>query len=264
MSGNHGGSPERMVGEDLRAPSHAERCRTLAARVRSATLSTIARDPAGFPYGSLVAVAVDAAGAPLLCLSSLAEHRQNLDARSEASILLAEPHTEEEDALALGRLTLLGHCTPAPRDAVGSARDAFLKRHPRAAGYVDFTDFAFYRLAVEAIRYVGGFGRMSWVDARDYAAAEPDPLADSAAAIRNHMNVDHAEAMIVMARALASIREATGATMTAVDRYGFEMRVTTKAGLRAARLVYDRPAATSEDVRREVVALVKRARAATP
>src|SRR4051812_37720843 len=74
-----------------RAPTHAERCRTLAHEARAATLATIARDPEGFPYASLVTVAVDASGRPLLLLSQLAEHTKNLERRADASILLTEP-----------------------------------------------------------------------------------------------------------------------------------------------------------------------------
>ena len=75
------------------------------------------------------------------------------------------------------------------------------------------------------------------------------------------MNDDHAEAMVACARALASVPGAVSATMTAVDRYGFEMRVETSAAPCAARLAFDTPASTSDDVRREIITLVKRARA---
>ena len=156
-----------------RAPTHAERCRTLAARSRAATLSTIARDPEGFPYGSLVTVAVDAGGRPLLLLSQLAEHTQNLAHRADASILLSDPLEPERSPLALGRVTLLGPCARVPAEDRDEARRVFLAAQPDASYYVDFKDFAFYRLEPLALRYVGGFGRMSWVTAADYRAAEP-------------------------------------------------------------------------------------------
>jgi putative heme iron utilization protein len=245
-----------------RAPSHAERCRTLVSEARSATLSTLAREPAGYPYGSLVTVAVDARGRPLLLLSELAEHTQNLAHCADASLLLAEPMDRHRQPLALGRVTLLGPCRrvePAERDAV---RATFLEVQPDASYYVDFKDFAFYRLEPIALRYVGGFGRMSWVTAEDYAAAEPDPLAATAAGILSHMNGDHADAVLAYARGLSRLPEATAATMTAVDRYGFELAVTTPAGPRATRLAFDEPVASSDEVRRAMVALVKTARAA--
>src|SRR5271156_5249754 len=74
-----------------REPSHAERCRTLVEEARSAALCTLAREPSGYPYGSLVTVAVDALGRPLFLLSELAEHTGNLHAHTECSALITEP-----------------------------------------------------------------------------------------------------------------------------------------------------------------------------
>lgn len=243
-----------------RAPTHGERCRTLVASARSATLCTLARDPAGYPYGSLVTVAFDGAGRPLLLLSRLAEHTQNLDDHPEASLLVTEPLDRHAEALAMGRITLLGPCRKVPAEEVPAARATFLATQPRAAYYVDFDDFAFYRLEVTALRYVGGFGRMSWVTAEDYAAAEPDPLVSSATAILTHMNEDHADALLAYATGLLRVEEATAATMTAVDRYGFDLAITTPKGPKAARLAFDESLATTDEVRKAMVALVKRAR----
>jgi putative heme iron utilization protein len=156
---------------DPRGLTPAERCRALVAAARSATLSTIARDPAGFPYGSLVTVAADARGRPLLLLSTLAEHTQNLLARADASLLFVEPARPAETPLALARVTLLGPCRPIDQGERADARAAFLAVHPDAAQTADFKDFAFYRLDPIALRYIGGFGRMSWVTAADYLAA---------------------------------------------------------------------------------------------
>jgi putative heme iron utilization protein len=255
--------PEEESGPPARAPSHAERCRTLASQATSATLSTLAREPQGFPYGSLVTVAVDALGRPLLLLSELAEHTGNLHAHEEASVLLTEPLGGHDQPLALGRVTLLGRCTKVIAAERASVREVFLKQQPSAAYYVEFKDFAFYRLEPSALRYVGGFGRMSWVTAEDYRDAEPDPLAAAAAGILKHMNDDHADAVLAYARALAGIADATGATMTAVDRYGFELAVSTPKGPRATRLEFDAEVAAADDVRRVMVAMVKRARAAS-
>ncbi len=252
---------EGEAGPKVRAPSHAERCRTLASQATSATLSTIARDPEGFPYGSLVTVAVDEAGRPLLLLSDLAEHTANLLARAEASLLLTEPIGGHDQPLALGRVTLLGPCAKVVEAERAGVRQVFLNQQPAAAYYVDFEDFGFYRLDPVALRYVGGFGRMSWVNAEDYRAAEPDPLAGAAAGILKHMNGDHADAVVLYARALAGVANATGAAMTAVDRYGFEMAAETPEGPRATRLEFDAPVATADDVRRVLVAMVQRARA---
>jgi heme oxygenase (biliverdin-IX-beta and delta-forming) len=248
----------------VRAPSHAERCRTLASQATSATLSTIARDPRGFPYGSLVTVAVDDVGRPLLLLSELAEHTGNLQARAEASVLLTEPLGGHDQPLALGRVTILGPCVKVASAECAGVREAFLRQRPSAAYYVDFDDVGFYRVEPTALRYVGGFGRMSWVSAEDYRAAGPDPLATTAVGILKHMNDDHAEALLAFARALAGVADAARATMTAVDRYGFEIAAMTPNGPRAARLAFDVAVSTPDDVRRSMVEMAKRARAAPP
>ena len=220
----------------------------------------IALEPAGFPYGSLVTVASDVVGRPLLLLSTLAEHTRNLLARSEASILITEPLGAHDQPLAVGRVTMLGQCAAVTKDERAAVRETFLAQQPGASYYVDFADFAFYRLEPTAMRYVGGFGRMSWVTADDYRLAEPDPLASAAAGILTHMNDDHTDAVLAYAKVLAGVADASSATMTAVDRYGFELAAITPKGPRAVRLAFDEPVSTNDEVRRAMVALVKRVR----
>ncbi len=267
MSRDHA-RPDGVSPPDLRppvrAPSHAERCRTLIATARSATLATLARDPAGYPYASLVTVAFDEEGCPLFLLSTLAEHTANLVADARASALVAEPMDDARDPLAIGRMTLLGACRRVAADDPSHAavKAAFLAAQPSASYYVDFRDFGFFRLDVESIRYVGGFGRMSWVAGTDYRKAEADPLAASADGILSHMNTDHAEAVVAYARHLAFIEDAASATMTAVDRYGFELTAATAAGPRAGRVAFAEECTTPDAVRREVVTMLKGIRAA--
>ncbi len=138
-------------------------------------LATIAREPAGYPFGSLAMYALDERGDPILLLSGLAEHTANLHADPRASLLVCETVVAAPggDPLTRGRVTLLGRIAPVPAAETGAARQRFLARHPEAEPYLQLPDFAFYRLQVESLRYVGGFGRMSWVSAADYAAAQP-------------------------------------------------------------------------------------------
>lgn len=157
-------------------PTHAERCRALVGAARTATLSTLAREPEGFPFGSLVTVAFDPKGWPLLLLSELAEHTQNLLACPNASVLVVGPGVAGADPLAVERLTLVGICESLAGAEAEAALGTYLAAHPTAAAYVSFRDFAFYRLKPVVVRYVGGFGRMSWVDVSEYARAAAAPL----------------------------------------------------------------------------------------
>ena len=241
---------------DIPTPTHAERARTLVAQITTGTLCTLAADPAGYPYGSFVTVGFDGAN-PVFLVSTMAEHTRNLQQDRRASLLVAEGGSE--DPLANGRVTLLGLCTRVEGDG-GTARDAFLGTHPNAAYYVDFGDFAFWKLQVTSIRYIGGYGRMSWVEAADWHAAEPDPLAASAAGIVVHMNDDHAEAMVLYCRAFSRATEITAASMTGVDRYGFEMSAVTADGPRPVRLAFTEPVGTPREARAALVAMLKTAR----
>lgn len=148
---------------------HATLARRLVRQARRGSLATLALDPPGYPFASLVAVADDGQGCPLLVLSTLAEHTRNLIASPRASLLIAD-EAAERDPLAAGRVTLIGPCEPVEDREVPESKRAFLEAHPEAKIYIDFKDFRPYRLRPEALRYVGGFGRMSWVDAGAYRA----------------------------------------------------------------------------------------------
>jgi len=239
-------------------PSHAEYARTLASRVSVGSLCTLALEPSGYPYGSFVTFALDN-GNPVFLISSLAEHTRNLVADSRASLLIAEPG--EGDPLARARVTLLGPCTQlSPGDEAERARAAFLTTHPGASYYFDFGDFALFRLKVLAVRYIGGYGRMSWVGKDAWYAATSDPLVAFAGGILAHMNADHRDTLVLYCRAFSRASDTASAVMTSVDRYGFEMSATTAAGPRPIRLAFSSEVSTPEQVRSEMVALAKRAR----
>ena len=239
---------------DTAAPSHAERARTLVSHQRTGALGTLDAD--GFPHVSFVTFALDGAS-PVFLVSELATHTQHLLRDARASLLVHE--SGPGDPLASGRVTLVGPCERLA-DA-RSARAAFLAAHPSAAFHADFKDFAFYRLEVRSVRFIGGFGRMSWVDAADWQAAQPDPLAPACAGILAHMNTDHAEALVLYARAFSTATEATEAVMTGIDRLGFELSVGTPLGTRPARIAFASEITTPAAAREALVRLVTEARA---
>jgi putative heme iron utilization protein len=158
-------------------------------------------------------------------------------------------------------VTLVGELLEVGPGERPSVREVYLEANPSSAYYIDFGDFSFWRLEVRRVRYVGGYGRMSWVEAADYAAAEPDPLAgEPAAGLVEHMNADHAGSLVLMARVLGGRPDATTAVMTAVDRYGFELVAGGPEGRGAIRLGFAGPVAQPTEVRREFIRLVREAR----
>ena len=101
---------------------------------------------------------------------------------------------------------------------------------------------------------------MSWIDQSDWQTAEPDPLAPSAISTLAHMNADHADALVLYCQAFSKATDITSATMTGVDRYGFEMSAKTPEGPRPVRVAFAEPVSTPEEVRIALVAMVKDAR----
>lgn len=241
-------------------PTHAERARTIVALATQGSLATVAKHPEGYPFGSIVLYALDGSGRPIFSLSDLAEHSKNLAVDPRASLLVTEP-PEGADALASGRVTLVGPISKLEGDEATSAREAYMAVHPHAY-YVDFDDFSFYRLDVEAVRYVGGFGMMSWVDVSKYSEAEPDPVAPRAGEIIEHMNSDHADAVLLYAQVLAQIEGVDSAAMMSVDRYGFDVVAQKKDGPETVRITFDQRLDEADQVRGEMIKLLGRAREA--
>jgi len=263
----HAGPPHGADSPSVPEPTYAERARTLAYRVRSGALATLSRKHPGHPFASVMPYALDEQGQPLVLISSMAMHTQNLQADPRASLLVTQPVAnaqgqEAGDPLAAARLTLLGEARPLAGPDSGKAREAYLARHPRASYWVDFDDFSFWRLDVADAYFVGGFAAMDWVTADDYRSARPDPLADAGPGILDHMNKDHADALIAYARHFA--REAADdATMIAVDRLGFRLRLRTGDRLHAVRIAFPREIRSAAESRTVLIEMLAQARAAS-
>jgi putative heme iron utilization protein len=242
----------------LPEPSHAERIRTLISLASVGTLSTISRKHPGFPFGSLMPFALDPAGRALFLISNMAMHTQNLKAEPRCSLFVGQENADG-DPLGAARATLIGLAEPVPAGELDSARETYLARHENSRYWVDFSDFSFFRLQPVDLYYVGGFGVMGWVEAREYQDATPDPLAGAAPGILAHMNADHVDSMILLARSHAGI-QATEATMTSVDRLGFSLRLKTNEGMKGVRINFPGEVATSRETRTVLVEMVRRAR----
>jgi putative heme iron utilization protein len=188
----------------------------------------------------------------------MAVHTQNVLADPRASLLVTQPGWTE-DPLAGARLTLVGTMARVGEAELAAVREDYLTRHENARYWVDFGDFAFYRLGVEELYYVAGFGAMGWVEAADYRAASRDPLADHAAGILAHMNADHADALVLYCRAFAGV-DAEEVTMTGVDRLGFRVRARTGNRLQGLRINFTGEVATPMEARKVLVEMVRDAR----
>ena len=240
-------------------PSFAERVRTLLSQISVGTLSTHSDKHEGFPFGSVMPFALDDEGRPILLISAMAMHTQNLLKNPRASLLVAQ-ESVGRDPLGAARVTLLGEAQRLEGEDAASVREIYLERQENARYWVDFKDFFFFRLEVVDLYYVGGFGVMGWVEAQDFSTARPDPLAPSAAGILDHMNADHADALILLAQTLGGAEDAQEAKMTSVDRLGFRLRMRSSERWQSRRIPFSESVKDSGAARKALVAMVKAAR----
>ena len=256
--GKHAGPGPATDQPAVPEPSYAERARTLIYMGRIGSLSTLSRKQPGFPFGSVMPYGLDAQGRPIFLISTMAMHTQNLQADLRASLLVTQDDAGG-DPLGASRVTLVGNVGPISQSEVAEARKLYLARYANSRHWVDFEDFSFYRMEVVDVYYVGGFGVMGWVTASEYDRSQPDPLADSMAEIIQHMNTDHKDALVLLVREFARI-ESQEATMIAVDRLGFQVRLKTHDGMRGARIAFLREVRNAAEIRKVVVEMMQQAR----
>lgn len=230
----------------------AAEARTLMRRALKASLATLDRS-SGDPYASLVAVATSTDGCPVFLISSLARHTQNILNDSRVSVLF-DGTGGLGDPLEGGRVSVRGRAEKTTDEA---AQRRFLARHPSAAGYAGFGDFAFYRLKPDGAHFVGGFGRIHDLDGdvllSDLTGA--DALVAAEAGVVEHMNEDHADAIRLYATRLLGNPPGPW-RMTGCDPEGCDLVLHD----RALRLEFPRRVTTPQEVREVLVALVKKAR----
>lgn len=223
--------------------------RRLLRRARTCSLSTLHRGD-GTPYGSLANIATDVMGWPLILISRLAWHTQNLETDTRASVLVGEI-PEKGDALVGPRVTVLGRFEPVDDE---NLRRRYLARHPQAGFYAGFPDFSFWRLRPSGIHGVAGFGRIETPahDAVFPPAAEMEGLEVSAL---EHMNRDHADAIQLYATRLLGAG-AGDWRIGAIDPDGADLVLAEQS----LRLNFQVPVFTAEALRKTFAGLAGKAR----
>ena len=225
---------------------------------RAGTLGTLDRNT-GHPFASLVNMATDLDGSPVILTSRLSTHTANLEADPRASVLLAE--TGRGDPLAYPRLTVLGAFARLERDGADDARvrRRFLARHPKSELYADFGDFAFWRMGVASAHLNGGFARAADLKATDVLTdlSGADALIAAEAGAVAHMNQDHADALVLYATKLLGEDDGPW-RVTGLDPDGADLA----AGDRTARLPFQERVTSGGQLRQVLVALAKQARSA--
>jgi heme iron utilization protein len=255
-----GAMPDRLPENAPRAADFdpIASAKELLRAIRAGSLATLDRNT-GHPFASLVNVATDVDGSPLILVSRLSTHTANLEADGRASILLAT--TGKGDPLAHPRLTVLGTFARVAREGADAARvrRRFLTRHPKSELYAGFGDFSFWRLDVVSAHLNGGFARAADLNAADVLTdvAGSDSLVEAEGDAVAHMNEDHAEAVRLYATKLLGAGDGPW-RMTGLDPEGCDLAL----GDATLRLPFGERVKDPERLRQVLVALAKKARAA--
>jgi len=236
--------------------------RDLLWRSEHGVLCTLSSRVEGWPFGSIVPYAIDAFGRPAILIATIAEHFKNIARDPRVSLFVHDQQSASrepgEDVQAFGRVTVMARARRTAPEERPDVEPRYFFRVPSAAGYHRAHDFEFFSLDIERVRYIGGFGKIFWLDADGFRTSpDDDPLADAAPGAIEHMNDDHRDALADMVRGFHG-RELTPeqVTMTGLDARGLWIEAHD-----ATRYRIDFPTpATAHDLRPRVVETVQLAR----
>jgi putative heme iron utilization protein len=158
------------------------------------------------------------------------------------------------------RVNLMGTASKLGKEDIDGAKELYRKKHPDAF-WVDFGDFTWFKIDVEKIHYVGGFGKIGGVPIKEYRDAKPDEISAFGGHIASHMNDDHMESTIAMIESAVPGIAATEAIITSVDSLGMFVKVTRKSKDQVQqfkmRLPFPRPAKDRKDVKNVIVEMTQ-------
>jgi heme iron utilization protein len=229
--------------------------RSLLRRSRQGALATLVPG-SGDPYCSLVNVASHPDGSPILLISRLALHTRNILGDSRVSLMLDE--RAAGDPLEGSRIMLSGRAEETGGDQIALLRRRYLNAHPSAEAFVDFKDFAFFRICPTGAHLVAGFGRIVDLKPEQFLTdmAGGEALLEAEAGAIEHMNADHRDAMNLYATKLLGAGAADW-TCTGCDPDGMDMR----AGTATLRLDFPERVTSGTELRKMLVRLAGEARA---
>lgn len=254
---NHEPSNEVVTEQKAQAP--ADEVRRLLLQQHHGVLGTVNSGERlqGWPFLSVTPYALDERGQPLLQLADIAQHTRNVKADQRASLLVQE-QSLDGDPQRGWRITVLGTLAPIAAEEQEEVLARFTERVPAAPSYASQHDFAFYRLSVQRVRYIGGFGKIHWVNSEE-VQREPlgAGLVEAAPAAIAHMNTDHHSSMVEMCEGLYGFKPEK-AELVKLDRAGFLVR--TRAPERLVHFSFNKEI-DADSLRVDVIDVLKRARA---
>lgn len=221
---------------------------------RYGVLATHSRSLPGYPFGSITPYVLSAVGEPVIYISTLAEHTKNIGANPRVSLTVFDP-ADATDPQAGARLTWLGEAHALTAEGADAVAERYYRFFPAARAYAGTHDFGFYALRAVRLRYIGGFGKIGWIEPHEIDLT--NPLAGAEAGIVEHMNADHADALRAYCRHFFG-HDAQQATLVGADADGVDLL----ADGVALRLPFAARAEGVDALRQQLIELLRLAREA--
>ncbi len=216
-------------------------------------LSTISVKLNGIPFGSLVPYCIDKDGQPVVLISRIAEHTHNINSDSRSSITIL--NYDQDDVQSKARITISGKMEIINNEE-SEVKNKYYRYFPNSVDYNTVHDFSFYKLKLISIRYIGGFGKIYWLEGKDFLLTNPFAGEDEIQIIE-HMNQDHLKDLILYCKHYKhiNIKKQDDLSMVGIDSHGFDLLF----NLKKLRFTFKHTINTLADAREAMVQMSKSA-----
>jgi heme oxygenase (biliverdin-IX-beta and delta-forming) len=229
----------------------AKQARALLNSQYYGVLCTHSVDLAGYPFGSITPYCLNRDGQPIILISTIAQHTQNIIANNKVSLIATE--RDVDDAQAAARVTYIGDANPIATND-NETVERYYSYFPFSRDFHKTHDFNFYTIDLVRARFIGGFGKIYWVEKTDFLKANPFSMQEENDML-NHMNTDHQESMQQYCDLFdIAYNNESQPIMAGIDSEGFHLRI----GAQLHRIEFEHPATTAMEVRQAMVSLAKR------
>lgn len=228
----------------------AKNARSLLRSEKDGVLSTQSLDVPGYPFGSVTPYALDRKGRPVILISDLAQHTQNIKSDPKVSLTVLAT-SQARDVQANARLTYMGDARKITEEEAG-AKERYLRKFPHAKRYFEAHDFDFYVIELVRARYIEGFGKIWWVEPNELLL---ESVFDITAETRvlDHMNDDHKEALVKYCKEYNFSLKTEEYIMSGIDTEGIDII----AGTKNIRINFEKPLSDSSQAREVLVSMAK-------
>ncbi len=232
----------------------APESRVLLHQVGSGIFSTHSSKWEGYPIGSVIPYSTDQRGRPVVLISTIAEHTKNI--KNNPKVALTVQESPSGNVQAKGRISILGEMHSLAPDAE-ECRQRYYRYFPTSKDYHEAHDFHFYYLSPLTVRYIGGFGKIHWVEGSDFELENPFFGAEERRIV-DHMNEDHRHNLRSYCRHYkkVSLSEGQELSMLGLDSEGFDVM----AGEQRLRFSFPHRITTAQEARQMMVDMAKAAK----